>query len=134
SHLPSSSLPHLLTTLASAASPTSPASLSPTPRPPRSTLFPYTTLFRSPSDLALDYQAAANEGSHQVADGGVLAERNQRTEVTVAIRQQSFTRKPVCDLFDHVDRLLMRGLCTRGHVRILPRPRTGGAVADGEAV
>src|SRR5258708_40198489 len=53
-------------------------------RPPRSTLFPYTTLFRSPADhkvlLGVDDGAAAvpgreNGAAGQVAEAGVLLER-----------------------------------------------------------
>src|SRR3712207_8092116 len=45
-------------------------------RPPRSTLFPYTTLFRSPHDVVVDDACPAAEGRRVVAldpvEGGVL--------------------------------------------------------------
>src|SRR2546425_8080342 len=48
-------------------------------RPPRSTLFPYTTLFRSPADEPLDDDAA-----RQVGDGERRAFRPQRPQLLAA--------------------------------------------------
>src|SRR3712207_7285901 len=42
-------------------------------RPPRSTLFPYTTLFRSARDQLRVRRGARPRGRHRAGDGGALA-------------------------------------------------------------
>src|SRR6476620_6694899 len=47
-------------------------------RPPRSTLFPYTTLFRSPIDLAIEVPDATAAYEHAVAHGAIGDRKSTR--------------------------------------------------------
>src|SRR5690349_23579703 len=51
-------------------------------RPPRSTLFPYTTLFRSDQPRALDRRDGHVRGSQGHGDGGVQARRLSQAEIS----------------------------------------------------
>src|SRR3712207_8316290 len=63
-------------------------------RPPRSTLFPYTTLFRSAEGRALDAALAHRPGglALEVDDDEVLARPEHLAEVVVAVRDRKSTR------------------------------------------
>src|SRR5260221_9716374 len=56
-------------------------------RPPRSTLFPYTTLFRSAYDAAV----AADQGATVI--GGVMSDRATDRHARVVLRQATADRK-----------------------------------------
>src|SRR2546430_11240848 len=61
-------------------------------RPPRSTLFPYTTLFRSPAQDPLGAAGAGGPGNDRVARLDVLRRRNRATrseEHTSELQSQS---------------------------------------------
>src|SRR3712207_7781286 len=58
-------------------------------RPPRSTLFPYTTLFRSLDDLSGELVAMGYERVEQVADRGQFAVRGGILDVFPADRKST---------------------------------------------
>src|SRR3712207_8903916 len=65
-------------------------------RPPRSTLFPYTTLFRSQAQMAQAQEEVANEVVEASAGGGMV-----KVKVSGALEVQEITIAP--DLIDPDD-------------------------------
>src|SRR2546427_6300440 len=57
-------------------------------RPPRSTLFPYTTLFRSPEVDAEDRRAGAVQGAGPAQQGAVAAQRDHAVEPRRPVEQR----------------------------------------------
>src|SRR2546426_3906890 len=58
-------------------------------RPPRSTLFPYTTLFRSPITCLLGHQRHGHRSRHATIAGGQRLGRADRGEVSLGGRLRS---------------------------------------------
>ncbi len=87
-----------------------------------------------PRERALDQQAAADQTPHQIADGRIFAERDQRAEIAVAERLERPAGEAVLDLAQHVAGLLMRRLGARRHGRVAAEPWAGGAIAERENV
>src|SRR6266536_4639104 len=59
-------------------------------------------------DQPLDEQVAAEEAPHQVADGGQLAQRNERAEIGEMKRRERLAGEPRFEVFREQRRLLMR--------------------------
>src|SRR5256885_14386794 len=72
-------------------------------RPPRSTLFPYTTLFRSPRrpralrDAALR-PVAVHDLQHEIADEDLRARRNRRAGDALPVEKRPVRAAQVLDL------------------------------------
>src|SRR5437879_3042372 len=81
----------------------------------------------------LDPKIAPGKAAHEISHDGILAKRNEGTEVAIAPRRQRLSAQAVPDLLHHVRRLLMCGLRARRYLRaFLAEPGTGGAIADRE--
>src|SRR3984893_17787561 len=62
----------------------------------------------------LDPQVAAEQSAHQIADRGVLTERDQRSEIAIAPWLHRLALKTPPDLLDEMHRLLVRRPGARG--------------------
>src|SRR3954469_11717785 len=69
--------------------------------------------------VALDLKILPPPQAHETTDGGILAERYQRTKIPVEIRLQRFVFEPAVDLLEGMGRLLMGrlGAGRNGHTR-----------------
>ena len=83
---------------------------------------------------SFDENRAPDELPHETADGAVLAERDERSEVAIHVRLQSPSLEPPPKVANEMRCLLVRGLRPRGHAVPMPGPRTACAVAHREYV
>src|SRR2546429_5363128 len=93
-------------------------------RPPRSTLFPYTTLFRSPADVA-------DENSHLEALGQLRESGKTQNVPNIAIErtfilQRMVIAKPIGEIVPHIARISIRSekLQSVGKPFFGPHPQT----------
>ena len=84
--------------------------------------------------LALDVHAAAGQVAHQIADGGVAAEIDQRTVVVVDEGHRLAIVQAVAEGLEQGVCLLVRSLGPWGNRQVGIRLRTGSAVAEGEDI
>src|SRR4051794_21658847 len=87
-----------------------------------------------PGDYALKEHIAAEKPAHQVSDGAVLPERDQRTEVAITEGLDLLALKPSPELSDEMSRLLVRGLRARWDWVRRTFLRHRSTVPDGEHV
>src|SRR2546427_7599692 len=91
-------------------------------RPPRSTLFPYTTLFRSDQDLG-QRRLPLEDRLRRAAPIVLTLELHQRVEVQVLVRSEEHTSELqsqsnlVCRLLLEKKKEQQRTNYTRGHAR-----------------
>src|SRR2546430_7362205 len=90
-------------------------------RPPRSTLFPYTTLFRSPHVVGVGF-----EGESPYGNGSTLETRG---EVSLHLAEQHFLLSSVHRLHRVQDLRLVSGLVGRADERLHVLREAGAAVA-----
>src|SRR3989441_6259155 len=88
-------------------------------RPPRSTLFPYTTLFRSPNGIALERVDAPVEGQELAAARATLGDVGGRSVLAVVSRRSEEHTSELQSLAYLVCRLLLekkksRSRCDQG--------------------
>src|SRR2546426_7304543 len=89
-------------------------------RPPRSTLFPYTTLFRSPILPTLDREAILAQRLRVVA---LLPEREPEVVVRELAALGDFRRGLLAQPL--LDRLALGAVTLEGQIRLRPRERRG---------
>src|SRR5262245_47505917 len=89
-------------------------------------------LVHEAGEQALDEQIATHELAHQIADGGIVPEGNERAEIAVVPLGERLPGEAPRQLPGEVGGLLMRSLRARRHRVVMAGPWTGGAIADGE--